>query len=269
MSNINRLTEQHVVAINTVSRFLAHQQTTSPIQCPPVDEILLCASAVLPVTEHVFSALETRPELAKYLVICGGIGHSTRLLYDSVARHPLYRSMANSMDGLPEARVLEMVLEKYYASASMTRNGMKILIEDKSTNCGANALETRKLLEAKGVKEPDSILIVQDPTMSLRTLASFEKVYEGLEVELRTCPTLVPQVKLDRGEVVWDIPGLKAGNLWAMDRFFDLIMGEVPRLRDDENGYGPSGKGYISHVKMPDEVQEAHRSLHGVLQNRR
>ena len=32
-------------------------------------------------------------------------------------------------------------------------------------------------------------------------------------------------------------------------------MGEVPRLRDDEHGYGPLGRGFIAHVDVPDEVE--------------
>lgn len=34
-------------------------------------------------------------------------------------------------------------------------------------------------------------------------------------------------------------------------------MGEIPRLQDDENGYGPKGKNFIAHVDIPETVQEA------------
>ncbi len=173
------------------------------------------------------------------------------------------------IDGLPEARVLEMFLEKYYASAAMTKNGLKILIEDKSTNCGANAIETKKVLKAAGVHNPQSMIIVQDPTMSLRTLASFEKAYEGTAVEMTTCPTFIPHVTLQEDELVWDVPGLKGNNLWEMDRFLDLIMGEIPRLRDDKSGYGPKGSGFISHVNLPDTVNGAYSSLHRLYRHRR
>ena len=261
--------DTHVQAINTISRFLAHEQVHSLLQCKPVDVIVLCPSSVLVVAEHVFSALETRPDLAKYLVISGGIGHSTKYLYQSIARHPLYRSTANMLEGMPEARVMEMVLEKFYASAAMTQNGMRILVEDQSTNCGANAAETRRLLEANDAKEVKSVIVVQDPTMSLRTLASFEKVYEGQAVDIKTYPTFVPTVALEGEELVWDTPGIPASNLWEMRRFLDLIMGEVPRLKDDENGYGPRGKGFISHVEIPNEVEAAHQLLQNVLQNQR
>ena len=38
-------------------------------------------------------------------------------------------------------------------------------------------------------------------------------------------------------------------------------QGEVPRLRDDEQGYGPRGRGFIAHVDVPDDVEAAHASL--------
>lgn len=27
--------------------------------------------------------------------------------------------------------------------------------------------------------------------------------------------------------------------MWKMERYINLLMGEIPRLTDDENGYGP------------------------------
>lgn len=38
-------------------------------------------------------------------------------------------------------------------------------------------------------------------------------------------------------------------------------MGEVPRLRDDAEGYGPLGKGFIAHVEVPPEVEAAWQTL--------
>lgn len=33
------------------------------------------------------------------------------------------------------------------------------------------------------------------------------------------------------------------------------------RLKDDENGYGPNGKGYMNHVEMPETVWSAYRRI--------
>lgn len=49
--------------------------------------------------------------------------------------------------------------------------------------------------------------------------------------------------------------------MWSMERYLTLLMGEIPRLRDDENGYGPRGKNFISHVEIPEEVTQAVEGL--------
>lgn len=46
--------------------------------------------------------------------------------------------------------------------------------------------------------------------------------------------------------------------MWDVRRYATLLMGEVPRLVDDERGYGPRGRGFIAHVDVPDEVRAAH-----------
>ena len=45
--------------------------------------------------------------------------------------------------------------------------------------------------------------------------------------------------------------------MWTIDRYASLLISEIPRLRDDSNGYGPRGKGFIAHVDIPDEVEAA------------
>jgi hypothetical protein len=48
-----------------------------------------------------------------------------------------------------------------------------------------------------------------------------------------------------------------------MERFVSLVMGEIPRLRNDENGYGPNGRGYIVAVDIPPAVEAAYDRLLG------
>jgi len=45
--------------------------------------------------------------------------------------------------------------------------------------------------------------------------------------------------------------------MWEMERYISLLMGEIPRLTDNEEGYGPLGKNYIVHVDIPQDVEEA------------
>lgn len=49
--------------------------------------------------------------------------------------------------------------------------------------------------------------------------------------------------------------------VWDVDRYISLLLGEIPRLRDDEGGYGPAGKNFIDHIDIPAKVEEAHARL--------
>jgi hypothetical protein len=51
--------------------------------------------------------------------------------------------------------------------------------------------------------------------------------------------------------------------VWGVARFVSLLLGEVPRLRDAPGGYGPKGAGFIDHVDIPLEVEEAYEWLAG------
>ncbi|KAI4091139.1 MAG: hypothetical protein L6R37_007785 [Teloschistes peruensis] len=254
--------------LNLVSNFLAFQNYDS-IQ--PVDCIVLCGSSILHCAETIFSTLRSAPALTSTLVICGGIGHSTPFLYAAIAKNSRYADLRNLIEGLPESSVLDIILERDYGKAAIEESGCRIVVETKSTNCGANAIETRKILESLNIPMPKSMLIVQDPTMSLRTHASFQKSYADVPNPPRfsTFPTFVPNLREEGGELVWDIPGVNPAGLWDVERFVDLVLGEVPRLRDNDEGYGPRGKGFVVHVDVPDEIEEAWRRLSNRFERRR
>lgn len=258
--------------VNIIATFLAHNQILSLSTCDPVDCIIICASSVLYQASYVFQAIQDRPSIAKTLVLVGGIGHSTNLIYEAVARHPEYSKIKDDGDvfGLPESHVLQRILNHSFSIPKPDQNSPKILIEDRSTNCGANAVETRKVLDQHGITGPLSCIVVQDPTMSLRTVASFEKAYEDLPAAERptfkACPVFVPETRMRSGQLEYAVIEehslrnelrLRRDDLWEKQRFCELLVGEVTRLNDDENGYGPKGKGFIGHVDVPEGVVEA------------
>ncbi|BCS19833.1 YdcF family protein [Aspergillus puulaauensis] len=257
--------------INALSEYLSDPQLDNLSSAPPVDCMIICASQVLFGAETIFHSLEQRPDLTKSLVLCGGIGHSTKLLYAAVRRHPRYSNLAKSIEGLPEARVLERILDGFFDRNRITAQGCHILIEDQSTNCGQNALFSRRVLEQAGFREPKSGIINQDPTMMLRTKASFEMVYSDMlsKVSFHSLPGFVPKVRLsDNGLLAYKhtegIPGL-----WGLDRFIELLLGEIPRVRDDEEGYGPRGRGFISHVDLPADIELAWTRLRVIFEHHR
>lgn len=248
-----------VTDINELAKFLSDAQLRDLSSSHPVDCIIICASAVLYGAEVLFRTLTDHPSLAKCLVLCGGIGHSTQLLYDAVKQHPRYYQIGDEIMGIPEACVLEQILEKLFDRSKITSGECQILVEDQSTNCGQNALFSRKVLDQAGYKNLKSCIVIQDPTMMLRTKASFEKVYEdsSCPVSFISCPVFVPQIKLSHsGSLEYDT-ALESSTLWSIPRFLELIMGEIPRLRDDEKGYGPKGRGFIAHVDVPKSVELA------------
>ncbi|CZT10453.1 hypothetical protein WAI453_012077 [Rhynchosporium graminicola] len=250
-----------VTDVNLLAAFLAHPQILPISTSDPVDCIVICASAVLHQATVLFQALESRPDLTRTLVLCGGIGHSTPLIYDAVSKHPVYHKLADDVLGKPEARVLETILRTHIDVNKITSRGCRILIEDQSTNCGANATRTMELLEKEGVTGLKMMYVVQDPTMSLRTVASFEKAFEKEVTEaglvVKSAPIFVPRMKNDAGKMTWDVEEVEAEELWDVGRFYDLVNGEIPRLRDDRNGYGPNGKEFIVHVDVPAEIEDA------------
>ncbi|KAF2020514.1 hypothetical protein BU24DRAFT_445722 [Aaosphaeria arxii CBS 175.79] len=259
--------------INTIARFIACEDIPGLQSINPVDCIILCVSSVLHSPETVFNIIQARPSITKTLVLCGGIGHSTEPIYDAVARHPRFRDIAADVGGLPEAQVLHVIFERFYASQFAEDDpAPTILLEDRSITCATNATEARKLLEANGLGEIESMVIVQDPTMVRRTVECFKKAYEGAAhvPRFEGCPVFVPVVGSGAGGgLEFSAPVVAKEDMWPMERYLELVMGEIPRMRDDGNGYGPKGKGVIPHVDIPVEVEKAYGRLCDAIPNRR
>lgn len=53
------------------------------------------------------------------------------------------------------------------------------------------------------------------------------------------------------GAVVVNRPGPDSRDSWPWHRWIALVMGEVPRLRDDIHGYGPRGRNYLATSTCP------------------
>ncbi|WP_325050383.1 YdcF family protein [Nocardioides terrigena] len=198
--------------------------------------MVLCGSAVLRSLDVTADLLAEHPRAR--LVVTGGRGHSTPALFAAV------RPWAIADDGSSEAAVLAALL--------VSRHGVdaeQVILEEASTHCGENASLTAPLL-------PDGrVVVVQDPTMQRRTHESFRRALAGRDVTISSRAPFVPVVRRDGG---YDDVGDRA---WDLDRFVDLVLGELRRLRDDERGYGPRGTGFIGHVDLPPEVEASARVL--------
>ncbi|KAF5710169.1 DUF218 domain-containing protein [Fusarium mundagurra] len=271
-------------AANIISEFVAHEQvcTLSDLQRAlfgfsatkmqlnvrkspsSVAVVVLCGSAILSVVDTVVS--------------------SVTKLVEATARHPKYNSITSQVLGQPEARVFQAIVEQFFhlevekdcliTAGKHPTQKLTVLIEDASTNGALNAVYTRKVLDQHGYTSPCSMVIAQDPTMCRRTVAAFEQVYSDKMDDtpgLAGWPTFVPRVAVEdtraqnqAGDLTsylrYDIAEFDRNqndDLWSMERLMSLLVGEIPRMRDNENGYGPRGKGSIVHVDIPKDVEDA------------
>jgi uncharacterized SAM-binding protein YcdF (DUF218 family) len=228
---------------------------------------LLAGSAILQTCRALFNHL-LQVEVPVTLVIAGGIGHSTHLLYDAIERHAEYGVLYDEIKGLPEARVIERILEQFWqALARRAIDGqITLLVEDQSTNCSENGIFAQQLLQSQGIT-PGILVLVQDPTMSVRTAAGLRKIY--LDMKIVTWPTFVPTITPSRVGFGWSQSTLEqietTAGLWAPQRSIDLIVGEIPRLRL----YGPDGKGPIAEMQVPADVLAADGELRRMLEGNR
>jgi uncharacterized SAM-binding protein YcdF (DUF218 family) len=256
--NAFRFTLQTVAAFNEVAAFLALDDLgpqgadglPEDLAAGSVDCVILAGNCVLETAEGAFRAV--KGGVGPKLLITGGVGHATEVLRRKVAMHPAYRVVAT--EARTEAHILADIAERFWDIARSS-----ILIEPDSTNSGENAWFSRRVLESAGLNVR-AILLVQDPTMQRRADATFRHVWSDCpDLSVLNWPTFTPRVHLVGKELRFDLNGV--AGLWSMDRFMALVMGEIPRLRDDPHGYGPKGRGFIAHVDIPEHIEAAYAQL--------
>lgn len=250
--------EQHAADLNTIASFLAAPDlldltsatVASNVDGLQADLLILLGNSVLHTVDTVAAAHEDG--VAEELLLVGGRGHSTDLLRREVRDDPRYEHVP--VEGAAEAEIMRDLLVH-----GCGLDEEDIMMETESTNCGENAENAYRLLRGRR-DPPTEVLLVQDPTMQWRTWASFHRVWStDSDVRFLNCPTFVPTVQIEAGTLTFEKP--ERPGLWSMERFITLVMGEIPRLRNDENGYGPRGRGYIVAVDIPPEVEAAYDRL--------
>jgi uncharacterized SAM-binding protein YcdF (DUF218 family) len=196
---------------------------TDPL--PEHVDLVLLFGAALPDGWDAAARLVTSGRASRIAVV-GGHGHTTDLWLDLVGAER----------GRTEASVLAAHLADQHGLTD-------VLVEDRSTNCGDNVVRARAVVSSAGL-EPRSVVLVQDPSMQRRMDAVTRLVW----------PSVVP---VNRPAA---LPGTTPV-AWPRERWVALVMGEVPRLRDDAAGYGPRGAGHLAHVDVPPAVEAAYAEL--------
>lgn len=239
-------------AINTLGFFcgkrdiseLSQKELQSKYGFSQADIYVLFGGSILAGGDVLAEAIKEK--IAKTYIIVGGEGHTTESLRKRM--HGEYPDFMT--DGLSEAHVFLEFLQREY--------GYTVdFLECKSTNCGNNITYLLELLQNKNISFK-SIILSQDATMQYRMSATLRK-YIPQETTIINYATYQARVISEENKLMFD---KEIWGMWDMDRYITLLMGEISRLTDDENGYGPLGSNFIAHVDIPNNVREAFVILH-------
>lgn len=246
--------EQIKHSVNEISKFLAVRdidkldckELEKSVGLKKVDLLVLLGNSIPYTIKCAAEAYENN--LCNKILINGGIGHSTAILRGEIRKDERFNSI--EVENRAEADIFFDIMTKVYNIPEH-----KIIVENQSTNCGDNALKAIDLLNELNI-EYNSLLLIQDPTMQLRTYASFLKYIDNNKVKLINYAPFIPIIDSDLKLINKDIDGI-----WNEQRYLELIIGEIPRLKDDINGYGPCGRDFIAHVHVPSKIEEYYNIL--------
>lgn len=222
---------------------LTSEQLMKSYGVPQADVMVLFGGSILCGGDVLAQAMKNH--VAKKYAIVGGAGHTTETL-----RRKMQEEFPEiETAGLPEAEVFARYLKHQYGL-------VPDFLECKSTNCGNNITYLLELLQEKCISF-QSIILSQDATMQCRMEAGLRK-YVSDKIQIINYAVYEAKVIVEHSELEYE---KEIWGMWDMERYISLLMGEIPRLTDDENGYGPEGKNFIAHVDIPTEVRNAFEQL--------
>lgn len=237
--------------INTLANFLGTRDIDALNQeelfnrygIHQVDVMVLFGGSILEGGDVLASGIKNF--VAKKYIIVGGAGHTTDTLRQRV--HLEYPDIETT--DLSEAEIFQKYIKHVYGCKAD-------YLETKSTNCGNNITYLLDLLKENNISFK-SIILSQDASMQRRMAAGLKK-YVKDDVTIINYATYCASV-ISCGEELCYTENIHG--MWTIERYVNLLMGEIPRLSDDANGYGPNGKNYIAHVDIPENVMIAFEEL--------
>lgn len=248
------MNQQTIDAINTLGNFcgkrdieeLTSSTLTGKYNIPQADIFVLFGGSIICGGDVLAQAIQNK--IAKHYIIVGGAGHTTQTLREKV--HTEYPSIVT--EGLTEAEIFNQYLKENYGLEAD-------YLENKSTNCGNNITYLLDLIKEKNLPL-NSIILCQDATMQHRMEAGLRKYVSDNTTIINYASY---QAKLILNEDETPTYSSSIHGMWQPERYLTLLMGEIPRLSDNKDGYGPKGTGYITHVDIPEEVMTAFNHLKG------
>ena len=130
------------------------------------------------------------------------------------------------------------------------------LLERESTNCGSNITNALRLLDEQGIPARSG-----DSDSGRHHAAADGGGTAGAGARCAVVHFASYTATVEADPDGWLRYADAPADVWPLPRFASMLMGEVERLRDDEHGYGPRGRGWIAHVEVPNEVQAAYELL--------
>lgn len=250
--------EEKAYYINILGKFcgrrdLIHLNQTelqSKFQIEQADVAILFGGSIV-AGGDVFAEI-MKNKLAKKYMIVGGAGHTTHTLRETMQN--LYPELKIfDTENLSEADCFARYLKFKY-------DLLVDLLEKKSTNCGNNITFCLEMLAEYNIF-PKSILFVQDASMQQRMDAGFRKHLKNIISGVKLINYAAYQAEVVVSNNQLDYADKSILGMWDIERYISLLMGEIPRLTNDENGYGPKGKNFIAKVNIPKNVIYAYNML--------
>lgn len=242
--------EKEAQAINTIGDYLGVRDvaelTSAELEkhygFPQADVMVLFGGSILCGGDLLAQAMKNK--VAKTYIIVGGAGHTTETFREKMHKACPDDETANKT----EAEIFNTYLQvHHHLSADF--------LETKSTNCGNNITYLLDLLKEHSI-DCHNMIITQDATMQRRMAALLNREDQAINVINYAAYHVYVKVQDDNfvyEETPW--------GMWQMERYVSLLLGDVARLRDDENGYGPKGKNFLDHIDVPQDVLRAFDDL--------
>lgn len=251
------MTRQTAADINILGRFCGKRDveelTTACLRerfsLDQADVMVLFGGSILAGGDILARAM--KDGAARKYIIVGGAGHTTETLRSRVRQE--YPDIETADQ--PEAVIFDRYLARVYGLHADA-------LETASTNCGNNITFLLDLLRERNIP-CRSIILCQDATMQARMEAGLRRHAPGI-----TCINYAAyraEVTAANGRPEYTRP---IHGMWDVERYVNLLMGEIPRLTDDAEGYGPAGKDFIAHVEIPAEIRAAFQRLQTVYGSR-
>ena len=229
---------------------LTAEELNKKFQIEQVDIAVLFGGSILAGGDIFAEAIKNH--IAKNFIIVGGAGHTTETLRQKF--NEIYSEL--DVRNLTEAEIFNEYIKRRYNVAAD-------YLEKNSTNCGNNITFLLELIDEKKIT-CRSIILIQDSTMQLRMCAGLKKYRP--EITAINYAAYQAKVIESNGELVYQD---EIFGMWNIDRYVSLLLGEIPRLTDDQNGYDPQGKNFIAHVDINSEVQKAFEAVSKVYEVRK